>query len=808
MANNKFDLQAFFDNMEGKTWSLGSAFKRADALPLDLYSVWENKEDAVEYAATHATAYPGQTLIVVEKEGEGETAVDKIKLYYIDENRELKEVGSATLGDDTTIVLDPETKTLSLKGFAEAGTETKLIKNKDGVLEWAADSQAALDADLTDLKSDVDAIDDRVEAVEGAIAGLGDIVNFAGVVSDIANINANDYEPGDIIIEKKTTGEGEGAKTVITEYICSKKDESNNEWVSLGDPEGVIALQARMDAAEKDIADLDSAIGDLEELIGILPTNDDPYDNVIDYIDRQDTVTLNSAKSYADGKVEELAEGQVKTNKEAISTINGQITNINSDIEGLDANKADKATFEGYVSTNNAAVANKLDKTEAAGIYLTKDDASSLYYTNAKATNLESEFGVVKTTVNELDSIDPESGKTIKGKGNIQLRSDLDALTTQVSTNTGNISANAEAIAADGQAIIALQGRAKALEDKDTEHTSAIGTNSANIDANTKAIEAIYKAGVEGAEATGVLAQEIKDARAAEAKLTEDLGKEAARATEAEGVLAGKITALESHKDEIDGRADDLSDAIDTINNTTLPELETELKKYSDDNLQAGKNYTDGKITEVNSKVGDIEKEIGSLANVMHFAGVLAAGGDYEIATITEVAATADADEGLTIVSTKAFDKGDVGIYNQKEYVCIVIDDATKDEVFISTWTAIGDVGATSALIDGLEKNKLDKSEFETYKTETLAVELKALKDKDTELESAIGEEAERAKGIEGGLDTRLTAVEAKASANEASIATNVTNIAANTKAIEDLDTELTSYIENLLEWGSFDLAE
>ena len=803
MANNKFDLQAFFDNMEGKTWSLGSAFKRADALPLDLYSVWENKEDAVEYAATHATAYPGQTLIVVEQEGEGEAAVDKIKLYYIDENRELQEVGSATLGDDTTIVLDPETKTLSLKGFAEAGTETKLIKNKDGVLEWAADSQAALDADLTDLKSDVEAIDDRVEAVEGAIAGLGDIVNFAGVVDDIANKPASGYEPGDIVIEKKTTGD----KTVITEYICSKNAEGNNEWVSLGDPEGVVALQGRMDIAEQDITDLESAIGDLEEFIGDLPTNEDPYDNVIDYIDRQDAVTLSSAKSYADGKVEELATGQVNTNKEAISTINGQITDINSSIEGLGTNKADKATFEEYVSTNNAAVANKLDKTEAASTYLTQDSASTLYYTNAKATNLESEFGVVKTTVNELDVTDSETGKTIKGKGNVQLRTDLDALTVQVNTNTGNITANANAIAADGQAIIALQGRAKALEDKDAEHTSAIGTNSTNIAENKAAIEVIYSVDGEG-KATGVLVDEIKKVTDAEGELAKDLEAEVDRATKAENAIADRVTDLESHKTQIDGRADDLSDAIDTINNTTLPKLDTDLKKYSDDNLQTGKDYTDEQITEVNSKVGDIEKEIGSLANVMHFAGVLAAGGDYHIASITEIAATADTDEGLTIVSTKSFDKGDVGIYNQKEYVCIVIDDATEDEVFTSTWTAIGDVGATSALIDGLEKNKLDKSEFETYKTETLTPKFNAIDQAITDANSAIAGEQERAEGVEEDLAGRLDAVEAKASTNETNIATNVTNIAANAKAIEDLDTELTSYIENLLEWGSFDPTE
>lgn len=115
----KFDIQAFFNNIDGKTWSLGSAFKRADALPLDLYSVWKTKAEAETYASTHATAYPGQILVVVEKENE----IDVIKLYYIDENRTLQEVGSATLGDEKTIVLDPDSKILSIKGFEKAGWE-------------------------------------------------------------------------------------------------------------------------------------------------------------------------------------------------------------------------------------------------------------------------------------------------------------------------------------------------------------------------------------------------------------------------------------------------------------------------------------------------------------------------------------------------------------------------------------------------------------------------------------------------------------------------------------------------------------
>lgn len=785
MTNN--NLINLFNKLEtGATWSAGVSFARSAALPLDRYSIFKSRQEALDYIDSDTSvAYSGQIIAIVESENN----VDKVKIYFIDENKTLQEVGSATLGDDETIVLDPETKKLSIKGFADANTETKLIKNKDGVLEWAADSQAALDADLTDLKSDVEAIDDRVEAVEGAIAGLGDIVNFAGVVDDIANKPASSYEPGDIVIEKKTTGD----KTVITEYICSKNAEGNNEWVSLGDPEGVVALQGRMDTAEGKISNLESGLSDLTDYVGTIPT-DAESETVVDYAEEVAADALDAAKTYADGKVQALAEGAVAKNTGDISTINGTITTISSDIQNLKDNKLNAQTFNDYKSTNDAAVANKLGKTEAEGIYLQIEAAKNEYYTNTKGTGLESRIGVVEGIVNDTAET-----------GNAKLRADLNALTGTVGTNTTainkhteDIAANLQAIGAQGQAIVALQN-------KDTEHSSAIETADANIAANKTAIENIYKAGTEGSDATGILAQEIKDARAAEAKIAEDLGKEITRATGAEAALAEQIEGLESADSAQDELITKLREDVDAIGETTLPALETNLKKYSDDNLQAGKDYTDGKITTVNSRVSDIEKEIGSLANVMHFAGVLTTGGDYEIVTITEVAATADADEGLTVVSTKSFDKGDVGIYEQKEYVCIAIDDATADEVFTSTWTAIGDVGATSALIEGLETNKLDKSEFESYKTETLTPKFGAIDQAITDLNSAIAGEKERAEGVEEDLAGRLDAVEAKASTNEGNIATNVANIAANAKAIQDLDTELTSYIEGLLEWGSFD---
>lgn len=61
--NEKF----FADLSTGATWSAGVAFKRSNPLPLDRYSVFASKAEAITYATTNAVAYPGQVIAVVEE---------------------------------------------------------------------------------------------------------------------------------------------------------------------------------------------------------------------------------------------------------------------------------------------------------------------------------------------------------------------------------------------------------------------------------------------------------------------------------------------------------------------------------------------------------------------------------------------------------------------------------------------------------------------------------------------------------------------------------------------------------------------
>lgn len=97
-----------------------NAMIRGNGIPLDIYSVFDEYNKAVKFAATNAVAYEGQILAVTEN---GDTTVYVITpakqgTITIDETSVdvyLKEVGSATSGDNRTIVLN--NGVLSLKNF-------------------------------------------------------------------------------------------------------------------------------------------------------------------------------------------------------------------------------------------------------------------------------------------------------------------------------------------------------------------------------------------------------------------------------------------------------------------------------------------------------------------------------------------------------------------------------------------------------------------------------------------------------------------------------------------------------------------
>ena len=106
-------------NKNGTYMALPSAIKRGSAVALDTTSVWYDRAlmeayakggEVAEAAGVAITAYVGQILTLVDEDNNSATAY-----IIMDLAGTLQEVGSATLGDNKTIVLNDST--LSLKNW-------------------------------------------------------------------------------------------------------------------------------------------------------------------------------------------------------------------------------------------------------------------------------------------------------------------------------------------------------------------------------------------------------------------------------------------------------------------------------------------------------------------------------------------------------------------------------------------------------------------------------------------------------------------------------------------------------------------
>ena len=159
----------FFNNLDNATtWSAGVAFKRSKALPLDKYSVFKNKELAIEYAEKTGTyaetpvSYPGQIIAVSEN--------GKMIAYVLTENLEsnkleLQQIGVIPAGDNTSIKVD-ENGIISLSGLdtiqeiedEDGNPITYQPRYKNGKLTWEKLSSTTIEdvgAQLKGLEEDI-----------------------------------------------------------------------------------------------------------------------------------------------------------------------------------------------------------------------------------------------------------------------------------------------------------------------------------------------------------------------------------------------------------------------------------------------------------------------------------------------------------------------------------------------------------------------------------------------------------------------------------------------------------------------------
>lgn len=337
-------------------------------------------------------------------------------------------------------------------------------------------------------------------------------------------------------------------------------------------------------------------------------------------IDEKDAATLAAAKAHAEGlgsnydqagtaatKVQELADGQVKANKEAIAKLNGDATTDGSVAKAVsDA----KTALEGKIT----AVEGKADAAQG------------------DVDNLETYVGTIPETAKSKNVVAYVDEKT----SGIASDAELNALKTRMTTAEGSIKTNADD-------IDALEGRADAVEAKATANAAAITTlngegagsvkkqiDDAFNDFATKVsddnVVNTYKELVdycathssEAAEMAGNIAKNATAISALEkfvgklpegtsaadviGYINEKVAAEQSRAEKAEGALDTRVKAIEAKFGEGEGSvADQIADAV---------KVETDARTAADAAL-------DTKITAAKKAGDDAQADVDALEGVV-----------------------------------------------------------------------------------------------------------------------------------------------------------------------------------------------
>lgn len=206
-------------------WSAGVAFNRSNPLPLDKWSVFQDKASAIAYAESNPVAYPGQVIAVYDNNamqafilaevvvGEGEEATSKLNLQPIgiiptgDGAISVSPEGVITLGvDNATIeVVDGA---LTLLGYADAEDGAQLVKTETG-LAWIKPDGS----EVPDLSGEVEALEQEIDALKEQIGQKsatdeeGTEVPASGLYAEIEALQKEKANASDVYTKEETKTE-------------------------------------------------------------------------------------------------------------------------------------------------------------------------------------------------------------------------------------------------------------------------------------------------------------------------------------------------------------------------------------------------------------------------------------------------------------------------------------------------------------------------------------------------------------------------------------------------------------------------
>lgn len=316
-----------------------------------------------------------------------------------------------------------------------------------------------------------------------------------------------------------------------------------------------------------------------------------------------DATTLEAAKKYADGlgvqydpagtaqtKVDELKNGQVKTNTEAIAKLNGDVQVVGSvdqkisvaktDLEGkIEASKYDDTVITGRVTANENALATlngtgvgSVDKKVADAVAKIVSDAPEAYNTLKEISDWISSHETSASGMNsQIQANKSDIAKLTALVGTLPEGTAAKTIIEYIDSKVGGVDFSAQIETAKQEAISAASADAtkkadKALEDAKT-YSNGLANNYATAEQGTKADSALQKADIISGTGNGTISVKGEDvvvkglgsaayvattsfdaAGTAQTKVNELANGAVKTNTTDISTLKSKVTALESDK--------------------------------------------------------------------------------------------------------------------------------------------------------------------------------------------------------------------------------------------------------------------
>ena len=839
---------------------LDTYIKGAFAYPGQLVAVVEEEGTAIYYLTQNKIEVKDETGEVTEIKYE--LIKEEVGSMPAVDNKSIKIKIDETTGEEilTLVGLDSATTGASLIKLADGsigwssstqeGLTADLTEIKSDIARLETTTYGGTDDIITE-----NGLTSKVAALEAKFNEMGGVFNFAGsfTSAEFANEKAENYDVGDVVLVDgkdeylcvehtydkyilsedveaiagkqyytvDENGKYWSAGEVITEspaasgyYEIEKVTEKY--WEQFGDPDGVEVLKGAVEGHTTQITGLSTKVSGLETAVGAKAQPEStegagdakPATGLYAYADEVATNKANAAKTEA----EATAATALKAISNKVDKNTGDITTLNTNV----ALKADRAKME-------IELAKKVDATTYTP-KIQEIEQNLASKANQDSLDLKADKSTVNTALGTINSTIGEHSSKIS-----KLEGIVGEVSLKPDTNSTGLIGRIEVLEATdtthGQAIAKLN---QELGTKDDEATAVTAFGKA-AEARALAVAADSKAQTAQEHSEGVLGKESDEASANTVHGVKKAAAAAqAKANEVYGLITGdnaKVNQSE-YNEKIANIEESIANNKTAVDTTigVLPEGSTSVVGYIDKRVGAipadtdVKTYVDAevgkkvntsdynlKVTEltngINSKVDTttyntaikgINEKIGTLGNVMNFVGELEkiTEGENKVLVIKELDA-----EG----KRKIPENGDVGYLGDFEYVYLN-----------GKWEKFGDTSAESGRISALE-TAVGKPEGPG-----LIKDVEDLKAADVTIN-----------GLIANLDTKIgtetsareNAISAEQTARSEAIAAEQTArseaIAAEAKARDDADkaeeaarksaiTELKTYTDGLLEWGTF----